>query len=299
MDAHMTSQVSYSGGRIFPKGVTHISQMSGKEHCALLMVHLGVMAHAPVKYAWELTLATKHLLNYLYLAQLPSHTDQTIRALEDAYAQFDTAKEIWIKNRSRQGEKGLVIPHFEIPKLHITRHIAQQLHWKGTTDNYLTEVIEHMHIDTLKDVYQATNRKEWKRQTVCYLVRYEKLVDFSLYQKWANGEKGQALDDTLGADEAEGIELVTNKGMRDLIPFMIQHCLTYSMAIDADEPLSQTAVPSQRGGFAKSVAKSTTKTLLPDGLLQLRPSAECPKKRRRKEESEEKEERHTKRVQQS
>lgn len=44
IDARMKAQVPYSGSRIFPRGVTHISQMSGKGHRALETVYLGVVA---------------------------------------------------------------------------------------------------------------------------------------------------------------------------------------------------------------------------------------------------------------
>lgn len=184
IDARMRSQVQLVGGRVFPRGVTHISQMSGKEHRALQTVHLAVVANAPVPHSREITLATCALLDFLYLAQLPSHTDDTLRMFEEAYSRFHEHKHVWIKNGGRQGEKGNTIENFNIPKLHTVRHLAEQVRSKGTADNYSTEVVEHLHIDTLKEPYKATNKKEWKRQTVRYLVRRDKMVDFSLYLDW-------------------------------------------------------------------------------------------------------------------
>ncbi|KAF8606331.1 hypothetical protein BDV93DRAFT_437483, partial [Ceratobasidium sp. AG-I] len=174
----------------FPRGVTHISQMTGKEHRALQTVHLSVVANAPVPYSRELTLATHALLDFLYLARLPLHTDDTLAMFEDAYNRFHKHKGVWLKNRARQGEKGNLIENFNIPKLHTVRHLAEQVRAKGTADNYSTEVVEHLHIDTLKEPYKATNRKEWKRQTIRYLVRRDKLVDFSLWLNWRLKDNG-------------------------------------------------------------------------------------------------------------
>lgn len=201
LDARMKSQVALVGGRVFPRGVSHISQMSGKEHRALQTVHLGVVANAPIQYSREITLATRALLDFIYLAQLPSHTDDTLSMFEAAYDKFHKYKNVWIKNGGRQGEKGNVIEHFNIPKLHTARHLAEQVRDKGTADNYSTEVVEHLHIDTLKEPYKATNRKEWKRQTVRYLVRRDKLLDFSLWLGWASKAQVEGVEEEVGNDQ--------------------------------------------------------------------------------------------------
>ncbi|KAF8593422.1 hypothetical protein BDV93DRAFT_461242 [Ceratobasidium sp. AG-I] len=201
LDARTKSQVALTGGRVFPKGVTHISQMSGKEHRALQTVHVPVVANAPIPYSREVTLATQALIDYLYLARLPSHSDKTLLMYESAYARFHKLKDIWIKNGARQGDKGNTIDHFQIPKLHNAHHLVEQVRSKGTTDNYSTEVVEHLHIDTLKEPFKATNRKDWKKQTIRYLTRRDALVDFSLFLDWlvksgrAPGELENAIDD--------------------------------------------------------------------------------------------------------
>lgn len=202
INAQKKSQVALVGGRVFPKGVTHISQMSGKEHRALETVHLGVVANAPIQYSREITLATRSLLDFVYLGKLPSHTDTTLAAFEDTYNCFHQHKGVWLKNGARQGEKGNLIPHFNIPKLHTAGHLAEQVRAKGTADNYSMEVIEHLHIDLLKEPYKATNRKEWKRQTIQYLVRHQKLVDFSLWLGW-NLNRGNVGDGGSDATNAE------------------------------------------------------------------------------------------------
>ncbi|KAG8695809.1 hypothetical protein FRC08_007547 [Ceratobasidium sp. 394] len=158
--------------------------MSGKEHRALKTVHLGVIANAAIPYSQELTRVTRALLDFIYLAQLPLHTDKTLAKYKEAYRQFHKLKGVWIKNGARQGEKGDVIEHFNIPKLHVAGHLPEQVQAKGVADNYTTETIEHLHINTLKEPYKATNRKNWHEQTVRYLIRRDKITDFNLYLDW-------------------------------------------------------------------------------------------------------------------
>lgn len=214
-DARMKAQVPYSGSRVFAKGVTHISQMSGKEHRALETVHLSVVANSPVQYSRELTVATQALLDFFYLAQLPSQTEQTLAQLEEAYDRFHALKSIWIKNGARRGEKGNVIEHFNIPKLHHAGHLAGQVLAKGTADNYSTETIEHLHIDTLKEAYEATNRKDWEKQTVRWLTRRERLLDFLLFQSWRKTRRQEMTQET-GSGSAREESGPSNSG---------KHCL--------------------------------------------------------------------------
>ncbi|QRV74372.1 beige protein [Ceratobasidium sp. AG-Ba] len=183
IDARMKAQVPYSGGRTFPRGVTHISQMSGKEHRALQKVHLSIVANSGAKYSRELTLVTRALLDYIYYAQLPFHTEHTLQAFLAAYDEFHRLKDVWIKNEARRGEK-TIMTHFNIPKLHAGRHILEQIRAKGAADNFSTEVIEHMHMDTVKEAYPATNKKDWEKQTLRWLTRGEKLAECRLFHAW-------------------------------------------------------------------------------------------------------------------
>ncbi|KAG8754251.1 hypothetical protein FRC11_006750 [Ceratobasidium sp. 423] len=193
IDAQMKAQVPYSGSRVFHKGISHISQMSGKEHRMLQRVHLSVIANAPVKYSRELTLATRALLDTLYWAQLPSHTMNTLKAFKASYEELHKYKDVWYKNGSRRGEKGNPIPHFNIPKFHTIQHLVEQILAKGTANNFLTKTIEHMHMDTLKDAFPATNKKDWEKQTIRWLVRHEKILEFLLFQTWRKSLESKSL----------------------------------------------------------------------------------------------------------
>ncbi|KAG8690402.1 hypothetical protein FRC11_011808 [Ceratobasidium sp. 423] len=209
--------------------------MSGKEHRALQMVHLSVVANSPEKYGRELTLATRALLDTIYWAQLPSHTTRTLEAFKASYAELHKYKDVWIKNGSRRGEKGNVIPHFNIPKFHTMQHLFEQILAKGTADNFSTETIEHMHMDTLKDVFPATNKKDWEKQMIRWLTRREKILEFLLFQTWR-----KSLESRSQADDS--LELT-----------MVQHLDDPHGQVDA--PMSTNPADGykrryQRGGYA-------------------------------------------------
>ncbi|KAG8701533.1 hypothetical protein FRC11_012084, partial [Ceratobasidium sp. 423] len=180
--------------------------MSGKEHWALQTVHLSIITNSPVQYSRELTLVTQVLLETMYWAQLPSHTDQTLELLRNSYTRLHDHKDVWIKNESHQGKKE-VIPHFNILKFYMIGHLVEQILAKGTADNFSMEVIEHMHMDTLKDAFPATNRKDWEKQMIRWLTHREKILGFLLFQTWRKAhlnlmEEGQSTCDVTHASNS-------------------------------------------------------------------------------------------------
>ncbi|KAG8686845.1 hypothetical protein FRC11_008251 [Ceratobasidium sp. 423] len=203
--------------------------MSGKEHQVLETVHLSVVVNSPAKYSCELTLATHVLLNMIYWAQLQLHTTATLEAFKASYAELHKYTGIWIKNRSQKGEKGNVIPHFNIPKFHMIQHLLKQILAKGTANNFSMETIEHMHMDTLKEAFLAMNKKDWEKQTIRW--KSIKLKHESQPSATAEPMTAQYPGKPLSQPNVTGIENSTNESL-------YQH---------------------QRGGFAlRSPALSTT-----------------------------------------
>ncbi|EUC59000.1 hypothetical protein RSOL_290910 [Rhizoctonia solani AG-3 Rhs1AP] len=205
MDARMRSQIRLTGDRIFRNGVSHLSQTTMKEHRDLQRVHMAVMAGAPIPDARRVTSATRSILDCIYLAQFTSHSDSSLEAYRRSHEQFHSQKQIWLDNKSRLGKDAMrkeamrndgaeveesakenARNHFNIPKLHILRHLADHVELKGTADNYTTEAMEHLHIDLVKNAYRASNRRNWKEQTTRWLTRREKLKDFASWMNWNN-----------------------------------------------------------------------------------------------------------------
>jgi len=165
--------------RHFAKGISILSRVSGTEHRQISSILLGLVldvelpgGYSPVR----LIRATRALLDFLYLAQYPSHTDDTLQYLEESLQTFH-------ENRSIFADLGIRCD-FRIPKLHSLLHYAKSIKNFGTTDNYNTEYTERLHIELAKEAYRATNRKDEYPQMTIWLERKEKVLCHQLFIEW-------------------------------------------------------------------------------------------------------------------
>ena len=168
--------------RHFSKGISGFSRISGKEHAEISKVLLGIIIGLPLPDdhpSDKLLCAVRGILDFLYLAQLPSHTNKTLADMSAALDTFHTNKSIFVELGIRDD--------FNLPKLHSLLHYAPSIRLFGTTDNYNTEHSERLHIDLAKDAYAATNRKGELPQMVTWLERKEKITRFDGLVQWRLG----------------------------------------------------------------------------------------------------------------
>ncbi|KIO19238.1 hypothetical protein M407DRAFT_51818, partial [Tulasnella calospora MUT 4182] len=164
--------------RVFKDGISGFSRLSGNEHRQIAKQLLGcIVGSAPS----SVVRASRALLDFLYIAQLESHTNQSLARLEDVLQEFHEHKQAFLDTNGRDADD------FEFPKLHGLLHYAPQIREFGTTDNYNTENTERLHIDMAKDAYRATNRKDILPQMILWLERKEKIFAFSTYIEWRSG----------------------------------------------------------------------------------------------------------------
>ncbi|KAG2085840.1 hypothetical protein BD769DRAFT_1374013 [Suillus cothurnatus] len=164
---------------LFMKGITGLSHISGTEHAQVCCFLLGVIIDARLPgnmSSTHLLRAVRGLLDFLYLAQYPCHSSETLSLLDKALVLFHDNKEIFIDLGIRN--------HFNLPKLHATRHYVSMIRFFGTTDNYNTEYTERLHIDLAKDAYRATNRKDEFMQMTQWLECKEKIVRHAKFIHW-------------------------------------------------------------------------------------------------------------------
>lgn len=165
--------------RNFANGITSLSRVSGKEHDQICRILLGIIIDIPLPgglSSIRLIRAVRALLDFLYLAQYPLHTDSTLALLDDALKRFHDNRSIFIDLGIRTS--------FNIPKLHWARHYVQCIKDFGTCDNYNTEYTERLHIDLAKDAYRATNHKDEYAQMTIWLERKEKILRHDNYISW-------------------------------------------------------------------------------------------------------------------
>ncbi|TEB18734.1 hypothetical protein FA13DRAFT_1758436 [Coprinellus micaceus] len=170
--------------RLFMKGISSLSRVTGQEHASICQFLLALVIDAvPVCHSPN-TANTRHrllkslrgLLDLFFLAQYPIHTTVTLRLMDDALARFHADKDVFIKLGVRS--------HFNIPKLHFAIHYVHLIKLFRTTDNFNTEYTERLHIDLAKDTYAATNRKDEYPQMSVWLTRREKMSCHAEYVSW-------------------------------------------------------------------------------------------------------------------
>jgi hypothetical protein len=165
--------------RLFTKGISHLARVTGKEHNQICRFLLGIIIGIQLPRGLSssrLICAVRGALDFLYLAQYPCHTTETLQLLDDALKMFKENKDIFIHLGIRS--------NFKIMKLHFFCHYRPLIELFGTIDGYNTENTERLYIDLAKDAYNATNHKDEYWQMVLWLERKEKIIRHSKFMKW-------------------------------------------------------------------------------------------------------------------
>ncbi|KAJ7145963.1 hypothetical protein C8R44DRAFT_579146, partial [Mycena epipterygia] len=105
--------------------------------------------------------AVQGVLDFLHLAQYPMHTSETLSHIANGLQCFHKNKSIFV-------DLG-VHDKFNLLKLHKCTHYPMYIKLFGTTNNYNTEYMEHLHIDLAKDAYHSTNFKDEFPQMTLWL----------------------------------------------------------------------------------------------------------------------------------
>ncbi|KZV93297.1 hypothetical protein EXIGLDRAFT_646321, partial [Exidia glandulosa HHB12029] len=176
VDRRLATLPSHPAFRHFGKGISMISQWNGAEYRAVEKVILGVVAgHADRR----LGQVVRALLDFIFCARMPTHTDDTLRFMADAYDRFHRYKQIFLDLNIRE--------QFNIPKLHSLAHYIEMIRLFGAADGYNTEAPERLHIDVCKQAYRASNRRDYIAQMTTWLRRREAMHRFSSYMLWTLG----------------------------------------------------------------------------------------------------------------
>jgi len=157
--------------RLFMKGITHLSRVTGMEHDQISRFLLALVADIRLpdgSSSARLVRCTRALLDFMYLARYPIHTTETLDRLDSALRSFHDNKDIFTDFGIRD--------HFNIPKVHSLCHYRDFIELFGAADNFNTEYSERLHIELAKDAYAATNYKDEYPQMTAFLDIKEKVM---------------------------------------------------------------------------------------------------------------------------
>lgn len=186
--------------RHFKKGISSVSQWTGKEHKEMQKVYLGVLAGAVPP---QVLAAARGLLDFIYYAQYQSHTTETLSHMQQALDEFHANKVAFVDLEIRQ--------HFNIPKLHSMLHYILSIQNLGSVDGLNTEGPERLHIDYAKKGYRASNKNDYTIQMAMWLQRQEAIDLRVAYLRWRtelppygdeDGEDDAAEDDSVDTDDS-------------------------------------------------------------------------------------------------
>ncbi|KAJ8075302.1 hypothetical protein PM082_019638 [Marasmius tenuissimus] len=192
IDARVSRLPPNHGIRVFRKGITSLSRVSGTEHKQMSAFLLSIVTdvHLPNGHSsGALISATRSLLDFLYYARYPLHTEETLQKMELVLADFHHNKHIFLELGVRDD--------FNIPKLHSLCHYVRAIKLYGTTDNYSTEATERLHIDLAKDAYRATNHKDEFIQMTRWLERREKVLFHRNFHEWCESQANDQCANTM------------------------------------------------------------------------------------------------------
>ncbi|KAJ7820515.1 hypothetical protein B0H14DRAFT_3147084 [Mycena olivaceomarginata] len=209
LDARIRSLPPSFGIRHFDKGISSLSQVSGKERKAMARILLGcLVGRLPVKGIR----ACRAILDFIYLSQYTTHDDGTLASLRNAL-------EVWHENRDFF-ITATVREDFNIPKFHSLLHYVDSIQYFGTTDNYNTEMFERLHIDFAKNGWRASNRRDEFPQMITWLGRQEKISSFAAYQEWLESTRRLPQPPVVRTFTGQAIRLAKRPQLRDaVLPF--------------------------------------------------------------------------------
>ncbi|KAF8906944.1 hypothetical protein CPB84DRAFT_1844079 [Gymnopilus junonius] len=123
----------------FKNGISKLSQISGSECKNMAKILLGCLVSLMAQQGIK---AVKALLDFIYLAQYTSHNKETLDYMKNALEEFHDNKQYFINIQCQE--------HLNLPKLHSLIHYVDSIELFGMTNNYNTEMFEHLHIDFAK-----------------------------------------------------------------------------------------------------------------------------------------------------
>ncbi|KAI1784619.1 hypothetical protein LXA43DRAFT_976614 [Ganoderma leucocontextum] len=165
--------------RLFMEGIMTLQRVTGKAHADICRFLLGLIVGLPLRNGMSparLIRTVRTLLDFLYLAQYPAHTSETLEQVFHALERFHANKNIFLDLGIRD--------NFHFPKLHSLDHYLISIKLFSTTDNYNTQYTERLHIDFAKEAYWATNHKDEFPQMTLWLERREKVHRHQAYIEW-------------------------------------------------------------------------------------------------------------------
>ncbi|KAG2124547.1 hypothetical protein BD769DRAFT_1628761 [Suillus cothurnatus] len=179
LDTRFRSQHKRIGTRHFGQGVSHVQQMTGREHRDIQRTIVPIIAGVADP---DFVRAVRALVDFIYKAQSPTFTPTSIADMTSSLQEFHEFKHAILRAEARRGTSG-PIEHFEIPKLELLTSFARAIPQLGSIIQFTADISERMLITQCKNPFERTShqRATFTQQVVRVLDREETARQFDLY----------------------------------------------------------------------------------------------------------------------
>jgi hypothetical protein len=182
LDTRYKLQHKRVGVRQFVSGISHINQMTGREHRDIQRTLVPMIAKASPNITPLFVYCIRSIIEFIYRAQSPTHTDASLASMVEALGEFHETKGAILQAEARRGAKS-VKNDFNIPTLELLQSFARNIKDNGALIQYTADVTERLHITHCKVPFERTNRNinSFVDQVVGLLNREENIRRFDLY----------------------------------------------------------------------------------------------------------------------
>ena len=269
VDFHFKSAHKHISMQQFSGGVLHVQQMTGREHRDIQQKIVSILAGAaPPKFVT----AIHCIVNFIYQAQSPVHTNTTIVSMQAALNEFHARKNTIVEAGARKGKLG-VKTDFYIPKLKLLQSFTDVIRNLGAIIQYTTDVSEWLLITHCKQPFLRTNKqvKDFSEQVVRILDYEDKMRQFNLFTLLT--KHGQSLINSMVAEEYDEVassdpvatwisQVVPDEEMRFEAPCPVcNHFTSGILSNDQAAALHVTVAPDSKRLSLKDLSRLTR---LPD-----------------------------------
>ncbi|KAF8252860.1 hypothetical protein K440DRAFT_504857, partial [Wilcoxina mikolae CBS 423.85] len=149
IDERFSALPRFSNIRQFGHKLTRVKQCSGSEYKDMLKIWLAALTLLLKGYSNHLKFL-KSVTDFILIAEYHSHTEITLRYLQDALHGISRNINLFLPYRFNQSK-------CKIPKIHSLFHYIEYIKDMCSTNNSDTEVSEATHKNLIKDGYRALN----------------------------------------------------------------------------------------------------------------------------------------------
>ena len=181
-DLRVSSMPRMVGLKAYPNGLSKFKQWTGRDAREVQRYILGLIQGAP-KIKPKVTKAIRALLDFIYIAQYQSHSNDTLKYLNTALQDFHKNKHIFWDLGARTGKRS-GLADFNIPKLCGFHDYSPSIQQFGTIMQFSTDITEFFHKQSAKEPYRSTNKRDFMAQICIILDRHEKWAQFRQYLDW-------------------------------------------------------------------------------------------------------------------